>query len=65
MAEQMAAKQQWPVDGGEAGELVRTFDWSSTSLGRLDDWSPALRSVADVVVNSPIPKVLMWGPDHT
>lgn len=54
----------WPVKGGSTGELVRTFDWASTSLGPRDSWGGHLRATVDNLVNSPVPKVLMWGPDH-
>jgi len=54
----------WPFNGGSTGELVRNFDWSSTSLGPIALWNSHLRATVDNVVNSPLPKVLMWGPDH-
>jgi PAS domain S-box-containing protein len=54
----------WPIGGGEAGELVRAFDWSKTSLGPIDTWPQHLRIKVNSIVNSPIPQVLMWGDDH-
>ncbi|WP_347138468.1 PAS domain-containing protein [Paracoccus sp. SSK6] len=54
----------WPVGGGLCGELVRRFDWSKTSLGPIDQWPRHLRIKVNSLVNSPIPQVLMWGPDH-
>ena len=59
-----AGDAAWPVGGGEAAALVRAVDWSRTSLGPIDGWSPTLRTTASNVLNSPVPKVLMWGPDH-
>ncbi|KAK0361103.1 hypothetical protein LTR94_024670, partial [Friedmanniomyces endolithicus] len=50
--------------GGVCGDLVRGFDWSATSLGPIEAWSPELRATVSNVVNSPVAKVLMWGPDH-
>ncbi|BBK30804.1 PAS domain S-box-containing protein [Stella humosa] len=44
--------------------LVRSFDWSRTSLGRQDSWPQSLRTTVDMVLQSPIAMVLMWGPDH-
>ncbi|GAK69685.1 PAS domain-containing protein [Agrobacterium rubi] len=55
---------QWPVGGGEAGRLVRAFDWAKTPLGPMSSWPANLRHKVNSVVNSPIPQVLMWGPDH-
>ena len=54
----------WPTGGGACGALIRAFDWSATSLGAIHDWSPALRTTVSNIVNSPVPKVLMWGADH-
>ncbi|UGQ45059.1 hybrid sensor histidine kinase/response regulator [Massilia endophytica] len=53
-----------PQGGGAVGELVRSFDWPSTPLGSMDGWTPALRTTVDIVLNSPIAMVLMWGPEH-
>ncbi|QGZ43012.1 PAS domain-containing protein [Pseudoduganella flava] len=53
-----------PRGGGACGELVRAFDWSATELGAPATWTPALRTTVDIVLNSPIAMVLMWGPDH-
>ena len=58
------AATAWPFNGGSTGELVRSFDWSATSLGPIARWDSHLRATVDNVVNSPVPKVLMWGPDH-
>ncbi|MBB4153847.1 PAS domain S-box-containing protein [Sphingomonas jinjuensis] len=54
----------WPLRGGECGEIVRTRDWSRSSLGPVAGWPAELRATVSNVVNSPVPKVLMWGPDH-
>ncbi|MCZ0962838.1 PAS domain-containing protein [Paracoccus benzoatiresistens] len=56
--------RSWPVGGGLCGELVRKFDWSRTSLGPIEEWPRHLRIKVNSLVNSPIPQVLMWGPDH-
>ncbi len=58
------APAAWPVGGGECGALIRAFDWSRTPLGPVHDWSPALRTTVSNIVNSPVPKVLMWGAGH-
>lgn len=54
----------WPIAGGECGALIRTKDWVSTPLGPLDGWPLALRATVANIVNSPVAKVLMWGPEH-
>jgi PAS domain S-box-containing protein len=54
----------WPPAGGECGALIRQRDWRANPLGPVDRWPPALRSTVSNIVNSPVAKVLMWGPDH-
>ena len=54
----------WPPAGGDCGAMIRARDWSGSSLGPSANWSPALKAAVAAIVNSPIAKVLMWGPDH-
>jgi len=51
------------VGGGELGELIRRFDWSTTSLGPLDRWPQSLKTVTGMLLLSPVPIVLLWGED--
>ncbi|WP_294195255.1 type II toxin-antitoxin system ParD family antitoxin [uncultured Sphingomonas sp.] len=53
----------WPVGGGETGAMIRAADWTRHALGPVEGWSTALRVTVANVVNSPVPKVLMWGRD--
>ncbi|MBB6503351.1 putative addiction module CopG family antidote [Sphingomonas endophytica] len=57
------ALRGWPVGGGECGAMIRDADWSRHALGPVERWSPTLRVTVANVVNSPVPKVLMWGRD--
>ncbi len=43
--------------------LIRDFDWGSTSLGPLERSSDTLLSTLNLVLASPIPSALFWGPD--
>ncbi|MET0365664.1 MAG: type II toxin-antitoxin system ParD family antitoxin [Sphingobium sp.] len=54
----------WLVGGGECGDLIRGMDWRASPLGDSSRWSAQLRSTVNNIVNSPVPKVLMWGPEH-
>jgi PAS domain S-box-containing protein len=54
-----------PRGGGATGALVRTLDWGATGLGPIAGWSGALRTTVDIVLNSPVAMVLMWGASHT
>jgi PAS domain S-box-containing protein len=51
------------VGGGELGELMRAFDWSSTSLGAPDSWPQSLRSYVQMLLTSRYQMWLGWGPD--
>nr|WP_280517759.1 response regulator [Falsirhodobacter halotolerans] len=54
----------WLSGDSATATLIAAFDWSTTSLGPIKGWSAHLCSTVDTLVNSPIPKVLIWGPDH-
>jgi PAS domain S-box-containing protein len=50
-------------NGGEMGKRVAAFDWAATPLGPISGWPQSLRTTVSLMVRSPIPKVLLWGPD--
>jgi PAS domain S-box-containing protein len=54
----------WLIGVSECARLIRGIDWSQNPLGPIGNWSPELKTTVSNVVNSPVPKVLMWGPDH-
>ncbi|MET3858778.1 PAS domain-containing protein [Rhizobium sp. OAE497] len=54
----------WPIGGGVCGKIIREMDWSATALGPMSGWSVELRTTIANIVNSPVAKVLMWGPGH-
>jgi PAS domain S-box-containing protein len=43
--------------------LIRSFDWYSTPLGSIARWPQSLKTLVGLVVRSPVPMVLLWGPD--
>ena len=50
------------LDGcGEAGALIRAFDWTATGLGPIESWPQSLRTVTALLLLSPVPLVLLWG----
>ncbi|HVS76278.1 MAG TPA: ATP-binding protein [Steroidobacteraceae bacterium] len=49
--------------GGELGRLIREHDWRATSLGSIEDWPQSLKTATAILVRSPVPIVLLWGPD--
>ena len=50
-------------DGGAAGALVASFDWSLTALGPLSAWPQCLKTASAIVLRSPMPMALLWGED--
>jgi PAS domain S-box-containing protein len=40
--------------------LIRAHDWSE-SLGPIADWPTSLKTTVDLMVQSPVPLVLLWG----
>ncbi|KAK8200187.1 uncharacterized protein BKA78DRAFT_376412 [Phyllosticta capitalensis] len=43
-------------------QLIRSVDWASTPLGPISNWTPALRHMANLLMASPNPAILFWGP---
>ncbi|EYF01850.1 ATP-binding protein [Chondromyces apiculatus] len=50
--------------GGELGARMRAKDWSQTPLGPPEAWPPSLRTAVSVMLVSPFPTLLMWGPEY-
>jgi PAS domain S-box-containing protein len=48
-------------DGGEMGALMRTHDWSTSSLGNPDTWPQALRTAVRLMLNTGHPMYIFWG----
>ena len=51
--------------GSEAAALIARLDWAQSPLGEANDWPQSLRTAVDIVVNSPMPMLLLWGPQLT
>ncbi|HEX2208899.1 MAG TPA: PAS domain-containing protein [Longimicrobium sp.] len=54
----------WPGDGGQTGALIRAHDWPATPLGPIHQWPRSLRTAVDIMLASPAPTAVMWGPEH-
>jgi hypothetical protein len=58
--------QQTPeflAGGGEMGERIRKFDWSTTSLGPAESWPRSLRTCVQIMLTSRQPIWIGWGKD--
>jgi CheY-like chemotaxis protein len=42
-------------------DVPSSTDWSRTALGARDGWPACLRLTVDILLNSPLPMLLMWG----
>jgi PAS domain S-box-containing protein len=49
---------------GEAGHLIAAFDWSSSGLGSPENWPQSLKTAVDLMLASPRPVSVIWGPDR-
>lgn len=51
------------LTGSEMGERIRAFDWSTTSLGAIEQWPAALVSTLSVCLTAQTPMAIYWGAD--
>jgi PAS domain S-box-containing protein len=49
--------------GGAMGALMRSYDWSNTPLGPVEQWPQSLRSALSICLNSRFPIAIYWGLD--
>lgn len=49
--------------GTEMAERVRSFDWTATSLGPVEEWSAGLRMAVRTCLASDFGMLVVWGPD--
>jgi two-component system sensor histidine kinase VicK len=54
---------QYLQDGGEMGELTRSYDWSKTVIGHPDKWSQSLLTTLSIILKSKFPMFLWWGTE--
>jgi len=58
-----AGIEQFLAGGGEMGERIAAFNWSTTPLGPLESWPQSLRTIVAFIVHCPAPLVMLWGDD--
>jgi two-component system sensor histidine kinase VicK len=62
MNSQTISKYNFLQGGGEMGELIRSYDWSNSSLGEPSDWPNSLKVMVGVMLASTFPMHITWGP---
>lgn len=48
---------------GEISQIIRTFDWTDTPLGSVETWPQSLKTATALVLQSPVPIVMLWGEE--
>ena len=51
------------MGGGEMGALMRSHDWSQTSLGAVKHWSQSLKTAVRIMLTSRQAMFVWWGED--
>lgn len=46
-------------------QFARSIKWESTPLGPMEHWTADLRTMSNMVMGSPHPAAMYWGPEHT
>lgn len=52
-------------DSGGMSNLIRTYDWESSSVGTPDQWPQSLHSAVNIALSSGFPIAIYWGQDFT
>ncbi|OQP56933.1 hypothetical protein A3860_10175 [Niastella vici] len=50
--------------GGEMGERIRNFDWTTTPLGDPETWDQSLKTCVRIILTSAQPMFVWWGPSY-
>jgi len=48
---------------GEMSDRIRGHNWAATSLGPIEEWSETLVAIVNLMLHSPFPTILSWGPE--
>nr|WP_276617330.1 response regulator [Pseudomonas syringae] len=60
---QVISPTGFPTANGKAAGIIRSRDWSQTSLGPIEHWPVSLKNTLNLILNSPESMYLLWGPD--
>lgn len=61
MKDTQASIPEFLSGGGELGQRIRDFDWSSTPLGPVQSWPQSLRTCVRIMLTSRQPIWIGWG----
>ena len=49
---------------GEMGNLIRSADWSKTSLGDPKNWPQSLKTITAMMLGNPFGMYIAWGENY-
>ena len=63
--EELRPDQPYPfLEGGsEAGNLIRSFDWTDSPVGTPAEWPASLQTILNIMLHSAFPMFLFWGKE--
>ena len=47
----------------EMADRIRAHHWAATPLGPIEEWSETLAATVNLMLHSPFPTILSWGPE--
>ncbi len=59
----MTSPTGFTTANGKAAGIIRSRDWSQTSLGPIEQWPVSLKNTLNLILNSPESMYLLWGPE--
>jgi PAS domain S-box-containing protein len=59
----MSTEKSAIIGYGEMARLIRKYDWASTGLGAISEWPGSLVTSVNLMLQSPVPMVMLWGRD--
>ena len=55
--------QRYIVGNSSLADLIRDFDWTGHPLGPVGIWPETLIDVVNIMLSSPLPMQVYWGPE--
>ncbi|PSL48351.1 phospho-acceptor domain-containing protein [Chitinophaga niastensis] len=60
---QFAGKFGFLSGGGETGALIRSFNWTDSPIGSMDEWPQPLKTCIRIILTSRQPMFIWWGKE--
>lgn len=58
-------RQEFTSDLPRHIRTIRSYDWTSTSLGPMVDWPQSLRQAVVAAMSNSEPRLILWGPEYS